>query len=181
MSENTGPYPHFPGTDDFLHQAADPANWPVNFKYDPEGDGTILTSMGTHEHWNNANEKEYTRNLGTGNGIELVYIYGVTGIKDQISEGYKHFNNYPNPFIGSTSIRFNLDIPSDVQLNIFSTNGQLVKSVKFDHKISGDCEFRWDGLNNNEIPAAAGIYICSIDYSNPKGVFKMSEKMQMIR
>ena len=35
-----------------------------------------MTSQGVHEHWNNATEKKYTRNLGTGNGIELVYLNG---------------------------------------------------------------------------------------------------------
>jgi hypothetical protein len=27
-----------------------------------------------HEYWNNATDKKYSRNLGTGNGIELVTI-----------------------------------------------------------------------------------------------------------
>ncbi|MEI2688265.1 MAG: sugar-binding protein [Anaerolineae bacterium] len=42
--------------------------------YDPERDGTRLASQGVHEHWNNPTDKQYSRNLGTGNGIELVYI-----------------------------------------------------------------------------------------------------------
>jgi len=69
-----GPFSRFPGTDDFLHQAADPANWPTDpvIEYDPEGDGSVLGSMGTHEHWNNATDKQYSRNLGTGSGIELL-------------------------------------------------------------------------------------------------------------
>jgi hypothetical protein len=78
FTDATGPYPHFQGVDDFLHQAADPANWPAGIEYDPENDGSILGSMGTHEHWNNASDKEYTRNMGTGNGIEL-YKDGVGG------------------------------------------------------------------------------------------------------
>ncbi len=65
-----GPFPHFAGTDDHLHQAADPTNWPADFEYDPEDDGTALTSLGTHEHWNNASEKKYSRNLGLDTGIE---------------------------------------------------------------------------------------------------------------
>jgi hypothetical protein len=36
--------------------------------------GKRLPSMGVHEHWNNPSEKKYSRNLGTGNGIELVLI-----------------------------------------------------------------------------------------------------------
>ncbi|MBN2761958.1 MAG: DUF362 domain-containing protein, partial [Bacteroidales bacterium] len=73
-TDNKGPFPRFEGTDDYLHQAADPANWPVGIQYDPEADGTVLGSLGTHEHWNNATDKKYSRNLGTGNGIELVLV-----------------------------------------------------------------------------------------------------------
>jgi len=63
-----------PGVQDYLHQAADPANWAKGIVYDPEHDGTALTSLGVHEHWNNATDKQYSRNLKTGNGIELVKI-----------------------------------------------------------------------------------------------------------
>jgi hypothetical protein len=66
-----GSYPQMDGVDDYLHQAADPANWPAGMSYDPENDGTPLKSLGVHEHWNNATDKQYSRNLGTGNGIEL--------------------------------------------------------------------------------------------------------------
>ena len=44
---------------------------PSGYTYDPDGDGNALTSQGVHEHWNDGINKQYTRNLGTGNGIEL--------------------------------------------------------------------------------------------------------------
>jgi hypothetical protein len=40
--------------------------------YDPEGDGIVLKSLGVHEHWNNPRDRKYSRNLGTGEGIELI-------------------------------------------------------------------------------------------------------------
>ncbi len=46
--------PQMDGVDDYLRQAADTTQWPENFIYDPENDGTPLTSLGIHEHWNNA-------------------------------------------------------------------------------------------------------------------------------
>jgi hypothetical protein len=58
--------------DNYLHEAALANSPPSGVFYDPEGDGTRLASLGVHEHWNNANDKKYSRNLGTGNGIELV-------------------------------------------------------------------------------------------------------------
>lgn len=63
--------------DDYLHEAA-LANDPCSGTfYDPDhslGDPNRvrLPSLGVHEHWNNATSQQYSRNLGTGNGIELV-------------------------------------------------------------------------------------------------------------
>ncbi|MBP7509719.1 MAG: DUF362 domain-containing protein [Prolixibacteraceae bacterium] len=67
-------YPYIPGVDDYLYQAADPAYWAEGITYDPEGDGTPLKSLGVYEHWNNPIDKQYSRNLKTGNGIELVHV-----------------------------------------------------------------------------------------------------------
>ena len=67
-------YPNIRGVDDYLHQAADRANWPEGIIYDPDGSGTPIPSLGVHEHWNNPIDKQYTVNLGTGNGIELISI-----------------------------------------------------------------------------------------------------------
>ncbi len=58
--------------DDYLHEAALADSAPSATVYDPENDGTPLGSLGAHEHWNNTTNKQYTRNLGTGNGIELI-------------------------------------------------------------------------------------------------------------
>ncbi len=67
-------YPIMGGVDDYLHQAADSGWWPADIRYDPDGDGTPIASLGVHEHWNNSDDKEYSRNLGTGDGIELIFI-----------------------------------------------------------------------------------------------------------
>ena len=62
------------GVQDYLHEMALADNPPSGSFYEPEGDGIRMTSQGVHEHWNNATDKQYTRNLGTGNGIELLYF-----------------------------------------------------------------------------------------------------------
>jgi hypothetical protein len=61
--------------DNYLHEAAQANKPPSGTAYDPEGDGTTLESMGVHEHWNNPKDRKYSRNLGTGNGIELVQMH----------------------------------------------------------------------------------------------------------
>jgi hypothetical protein len=73
--EHTVPYISEPGVDDYLHQAADPKNWPAGIVYAPNGDNIPIKSLGVHEHWNNPTDKQYSRNLGKGEGIELVKIF----------------------------------------------------------------------------------------------------------
>lgn len=58
--------------DNYLHEMALADNPPSGTFYDPENDGIRLASLGVHEHWNNPVDRQYSRNLGTGNGIELV-------------------------------------------------------------------------------------------------------------
>jgi hypothetical protein len=59
--------------DMYLKECAMANNPPSGTFYDPERDGTRLPSLGVMEHWNNAIDKKYSRNLKTGKGIELVY------------------------------------------------------------------------------------------------------------
>ena len=74
MNNRAEKNPNIRGVDDYLHQAADSKNWPEGIKYDPDGSGTPIPSLGVHEHWNNPMLKQYSANLGTENGIELVSI-----------------------------------------------------------------------------------------------------------
>jgi len=79
QAEYKNPPDDFPcksGVDDYLHEAALANNPPSGTFYDPDHAASVkqLTSLGVHEHWNNPNEKKYSRNLGTGKGIELVAV-----------------------------------------------------------------------------------------------------------
>jgi len=62
------------GVDDYLHQAASSEHWPEGIIYDPDNNGKPIPSLGVHEHWNNPIDKDYSRNLGRKEGIELIKI-----------------------------------------------------------------------------------------------------------
>jgi hypothetical protein len=68
--------PHKSGTNDYLIEAALAHNPPSGTFYDPDHKGNVtrLKSLGVYEHWNNPTDKQYSRNLGTGKGIELVKL-----------------------------------------------------------------------------------------------------------
>jgi hypothetical protein len=183
MNGVTGPYPQFPGTDDYMHQAADPANWPKNIVYDPENDGTILTSLGVHEHWNNATDKKYSRNLGTGNGIELYAPDAPSSIKDNImsENGFMLMPNYPNPFKLSTTIKYYLPSPSKVSLAIYNTNGQLITILVNSMKHAGEHHVEWKGKTNAGLVAASGIYFYKLSVQSNNRKIQLSNKMHFLK
>lgn len=57
----------------YLVEAAQADNPPSKVFYDPEKDNVKCKSLGTFESWNNAEEKQYSRNLGKKTGIELIF------------------------------------------------------------------------------------------------------------
>ena len=59
-------------SDQYLIEAALADNPPSKAKYDPQRNNAGISSLGVMEHWNNAKEKKYSRNLGKKEGIELV-------------------------------------------------------------------------------------------------------------
>jgi len=58
--------------DNYLHEAAQASKPPSGTLYDPNGTGRPLASLGVHEHWNNARDRRYSRNVGRKEGIELI-------------------------------------------------------------------------------------------------------------
>ncbi len=160
-----GPFPRYAGVDDFLHQAADSANWTDSIPfYDPEGDGTTIPrSLGVHEHWNNATEMKYLRNLGGDEGIELVSNYDNSDIEENydpsiINNDFFLYQNFPNPFKGITTIRFDIPYTESVRLVIYNTSGQKIETL-LDRKLSkGNYAVEW---NAKKLPS--GTYFYSLE------------------
>ncbi|MCI8388623.1 MAG: DUF362 domain-containing protein [Clostridiales bacterium] len=73
VTNNNGALRSNPTVENYLHEAALIGNSPSGTTY-TNGNGKIVTNAGVHEHWNNSEQKQYSRNLGKSEGIELVYI-----------------------------------------------------------------------------------------------------------
>jgi hypothetical protein len=61
-------------SDQYLFEAARADDPPSGTRYDPQKNNIPVKSLGVMEHWNNAGEKKYSRNLGKVNGIDLIHI-----------------------------------------------------------------------------------------------------------
>ncbi len=64
------------GAEDYLHEAAEADDPASGSFYDPSHstDVTRLDSLGIHEHWDNSTDMQYSRNLSTDSGIELLAV-----------------------------------------------------------------------------------------------------------
>ena len=110
--------------DNYLHEAAQADNPPSGTKYAPNGDGVRLSSLGVHEHWNNPIDKKYTRNLGTGNGIEL----------DMVSPALPAPANLVSELSGNISIDLSWSTggSTDGNLVIFKSSGTNINFKPLD-------------------------------------------------
>ena len=139
-------FPVWPAARDYIKQAASAVHWPDNIKYDPEGDGTAIGSLGVYEHWNNATNKQYSDNLtGNSGGIHLVSVPANLVASETVKYDPLplHFENtsvdlldenkirvYPNPFIGNLTVELPVEVKTKVSVEIFDRSSRLVYSTQ---------------------------------------------------
>ncbi len=172
--------------DNYLHEAAQADNPPSGTVYDPENDGVPLTSLGVHEHWNNSTDKQYSRNLGTGEGIELIQIVnntptGIDSGTDNIPNTFILNSNYPNPFNPSTTINYSLSVSADIRLDIYNLKGEMVRSLIDQHQSAGTFEIKWDGRNDKNIRVSTGIYIYRMELQTGNDIVSQSRQMLLLK
>lgn len=170
--------PQYNAIDDYLLQAADSSYWPADIKYDPENDGTTIKSLGVFETWNNAAEKKYSRNLGTGNGIELIAVHQLpTGISNQSNSSDVISKIYPNPVTHNSVISINCKTKSIVTINLYAMNGQLVNSIC--KTISTNTEIPFAQLVKQPSNILSRQYICTITMVTDGITIKNSHKVTL--
>jgi len=81
--------------------------------------------------------------------------------------------NYPNPFNPDTNINFSLKEESYVNLKVYNTRGQLVKTLISENLQEGVHFTSWNGKDNNNKAVASGIYFYKMDSNNYSSTKKM--------
>jgi len=76
------------------------------------------------------------------------------------------YPNYPNPFNSSTTIHFSLLYPTFVEINIYNSIGQKIKTLIKSIEFIGSHKIQWDGTTDSGTIANSGIYFCRILTNN---------------
>jgi hypothetical protein len=77
-----------------------------------------------------------------------------------------NLNNYPNPFNDKSTISFKLNLATDLDINIYNTKGQLVKTLFNGKLVKGEHQYQWDGKDFAGKAAANGVYLYRIKSSS---------------
>ncbi len=147
---------------DHISQCASSDYWPEGIQYDPEGDGTPIGSLGVYEHWNNATERQYSRNLDpvAGTGIELNYIdASLPGVGISRNAIQSISVAAPNPFTISTTFSLPEGVSANSSLKIYSMKGALIDEYDF----AGSDQISWNGSDASGTRVPDGIYLYRIN------------------
>ncbi len=95
-----------------------------------------------------------------------VLIYGendetVSAVWDKpgLPEEYRLEQNFPNPFNGSTQIRFSIPAEDFVDITVYDLTGRQIKTLVSARYPKGEHAAVWDGKEQSGRDAASGIYI----------------------
>lgn len=89
------------------------------------------------------------------------------------------YQNAPNPFNPSTTIRFALNAPGKVSLRIYNMLGQeVVTLLNNTPKLAGFDSHSWNGLNSNGESVASGIYVYRL---TTDAGFTLSKRLTLLK
>jgi len=104
-------------------------------------------------------------------------VVGIANREDLVASGFRLEQNYPNPFNPTTTIPYKLPGSSQVNLGIYNSLGQEVRTLVTAHQEAGEYRVVWDGRDNHGRPVPSGVYIYRLQGEN----FSDSRKMMLIR
>lgn len=98
----------------------------------------------------------------------VAYFDQAVGIEDNpialIPQKTELFDNYPNPFNPTTTIKYALQNASEITIKIYNMLGQEVRTlVNQNQQAAGTYQVQWDATNNRGSKVASGLYIYRMD------------------
>ena len=89
---------------------------------------------------------------------------------------YALYENYPNPFNPSTTIKYSLKTAGHTKLTIYNMLGQKIQTLVNEPKTAGIHTVKWDGRNSLGEQTSSGVYFYRIE----AGDFVKTKRMILI-
>jgi hypothetical protein len=92
----------------------------------------------------------------------------VQRIKNAQPKKFIVHQNYPNPFNPSTTIEFVVERAARIEINIYNTTGQLIRTLVNQTCTPGRHRVQWHGKNDHSQNVVSGIYFYEIKIANQR-------------
>ena len=106
-----------------------------------------------------------------------VELPGVGVAEDEIISNISELSNFPNPFNPTTTISYSIPEESNIELSIYNTKGQKVKTLISNQLPAGSHSAIWNGRDSNYKRVSSGIYF----YKLKAGDYQKVEKMILLK
>jgi len=106
----------------------------------------------------------------------IQFNVGINSLSENRMGIPRHFTiqqNYPNPFNPITNIQYALPKDARVDISVFNTLGQRVKTLVAEWQSAGYHSVLWNGTNEAGQPVSSGTYFYYIKAGNYSGVKRM--------
>jgi len=91
--------------------------------------------------------------------LEVTIPVGIKDKENIIPADYSLNQNYPNPFNPSTTISYLLKKIAEIEISVYTLEGQKVATLIRKNQLTGQHHVNWNGHDKNGQPLANGIYI----------------------
>jgi len=155
------------------HEDAAPANYtPVGEEILPPyyaNPGTGHPAMPTAPCNDDGSENFAGAAIGLDNDGNDVYdtddaACSVTGVPDHALAAARLLQNHPNPFNPYTQIKYVVERPGQVRLNVYSVAGKLVRTlVNGRHEEAKTYQTSWDGRDDDGRPLPSGVFFYRLE------------------
>lgn len=116
-----------------------------------------------------------------GSFIALIFVNVPTSVinerKEILTDSYNLSQNYPNPFNPSTTIEYSVQVIDNIQIIIYNSLGQLVKTLVNETKTPGEYSIVWNGKDDSGSLVVSGAYFYQIQTKD----FVSSKKMILLK
>ncbi|MFI5252889.1 MAG: T9SS type A sorting domain-containing protein, partial [Bacteroidota bacterium] len=127
-----------------------------------------------------AKDSVYTlRNIDRNHTLVVTFGLGIEDVKNGIPSKYSLYQNFPNPFNPTTSVRFDLPVQSTVFIAIYNVIGQMVMKLYEGRLEAGYKEISWDASI-----ISSGMYFYRLDATStadPTRYFSQTRKMLLVK
>ncbi len=101
-----------------------------------------------------------------GMGMEKTIISAVVKNDGPVPDEFSLLDNYPNPILNSTKLRFQCAFSARIKIEIYNLNNHLIATPVEGYFRAGEHGIAWDGADKNGTPLSSGIYILKFSSGN---------------